>query len=134
VVAAAPVRAAPEPRRAVAEDDLLGASRSRKPEPETSRLPAQLDEADILGELRKHKGDVRDCIGKQKASGSDLEGTMTVKMVVQRDGTPTKIAVAPEEFKGSVVAKCITAAVGRWKFPAFSGPSMPIDFPVRVQP
>jgi predicted Zn finger-like uncharacterized protein len=136
----APERPAPAPqevKRPVEEEDLLGASRKKKPEPEpepeVASLPRQLDDSDILGVIRDHRGDVRSCLDKQEASGSSLDGTMTVKMVIQKDGTPSRITVTPDEFKASVVGKCVVTAVARWRFPAFSGPTMPVDFPVRVK-
>jgi predicted Zn finger-like uncharacterized protein len=135
----APERPAPAPqevKRPVEEEDLLGASKKKKVEPEPepeAALPRQLDDADILGVIRDHRGDVRGCLDKQEASGSSLDGTMTVKMVIQKDGTPSRITVTPDEFKASVVGKCVVTAVARWRFPAFSGPTMPVDFPVRVK-
>ena len=42
-------------------------------------------------------------------------------------------ANSDDEFKASVVGKCVVTSVARWRFPAFSGPTMPVDFPVRVK-
>ena len=96
-------------------------------------LPRQLDDPDILGVLRKHRGDVRTCLDKQEAADPALDGEMTVKLVIARTGKTTRVTVQPAKFKSSVVGKCVAGAVQRWSFPQFTGPNMPIDFPVHVR-
>lgn len=134
-----PVEEPPPPRRATAKDetaDLLGAARpSRRrvvAEPDND-LPRQLDDSDVLGVLRKNRNAVRTCLSKGSAADPALDGTMTVKMVIKSSGRPTRVAVAPDKFKSAVVGKCVVSAVKGWRFPKFSGPSMPIDFPVHVR-
>ncbi len=129
----------PKPRQVSGEDDLLavagGNSRRRRrptPEPEPD-LPRQLDESDIFSVLRKNGRQVRACIKKQQKADPDLTGRMAVSMVIQKSGRPMRIKVSPEKFRGSVAARCLTSSARRWRFPKFSGPKMPIDFPVTLK-
>ncbi|MCK6551143.1 AgmX/PglI C-terminal domain-containing protein, partial [Myxococcota bacterium] len=136
----------PEPKKTVRdeeparggsdEDDLLGAAtkkKTRQIEAPSSELPRQLEDSDVLGGLRKNKAAIAACLQKQRASDPGLEGTMTVSFVIEGSGQTKRGAVAPDKFKSSVVGKCVLDAVRTWSFPRFSGPPMPVDFPVRVQ-
>lgn len=130
---------APPPKAATPEseeDDLLGASTQKKRLPqatESNDLPKQLDDSDILGVLRKNRDDVRGCLDKQASADPTLDGTMTIKAVIEKTGQAKRITISPDKFKNSAVGKCVSAAVQRWKFPQFTGPAIPIDFPVHVR-
>lgn len=134
-----PPPAPPPPRAATPEseeDDLLGASTQKKRLPqatESSDLPKQLDDSDILGVLRKNRDDVRGCLDKQASADPTLDGTMTVKAVIEKSGQAKRVTISPDKFKSSAVGKCVSGAVQRWKFPQFTGPAIPIDFPVHVR-
>ncbi|MBK6684916.1 MAG: zinc-ribbon domain-containing protein [Deltaproteobacteria bacterium] len=134
-----PPPAPPPPRAATPEseeDDLLGASTQKKRLPqaaESSDLPRQLDDSDILGVLRKNRDDVRGCLDKQASADPTLDGTMTIKAVIEKGGQAKRVTISPDKFKSSAVGKCVSAAVQRWKFPQFTGPAIPIDFPVHVR-
>jgi predicted Zn finger-like uncharacterized protein len=116
------------------EDDLLGGpkKKTRVIEEPSNDLPKQLEDSDILGELRKHKNAIQSCRQKQSTANAGLEGTMTVTFVIEGNGKTKRHAVEPEKFKTSVVGKCVIDAVKTWTFPKFSGRPMPVDFPVRV--
>ncbi len=129
----------PTRRRTTSDDtaDLLGAApasrRRLPPPPPESDVPRQLDDSDVLGVLRKNAGAVRTCLKKQAAADPALDGTMTVKMVITRSGRTRRVSVSPDKFKSAVIGKCVSSSVKGWRFPKFSGPNMPIDFPVTVR-
>lgn len=129
----------PARRRTSSDDtaDLLGAApasrRRLPPPPPESDVPKQLDDSDVLGVLRKNAGAVRTCLKKQAAADPALDGTMTVKMVITRSGRTRRVSVSPDKFKSAVIGKCVSSSVKGWRFPKFSGPNMPIDFPVTVR-
>lgn len=108
------------------EDDLLPGGGAK------DDVPAQLDESDILRTLRKNRGAVRECLNRQRASGSALEGVMKVKLTIQPSGRVKSVSVSPSKFRGSPVGGCIRVKAKAWRFPRFRGSSVPVDFPVRV--
>ncbi|MCC7383709.1 MAG: zinc-ribbon domain-containing protein [Deltaproteobacteria bacterium] len=120
----------------ITADDLLGAVKKR-PEAaaasESSDLPDQLEDADVLRTLRKHKGDINACRDRQAKADPNLEGVMTVTFVVLKTGRTSQHAVSPDKFRSSVVGKCVIESVKGWKFPQFTGRPLPIDFPVMVK-
>lgn len=118
------------------EDDLLGGhakqqKRLPKEEP-SSDLPAQLEDSDILGELRKHKAAIQACRQKQSSASSSVEGTLTITFVIEGNGKTKRWEAKPDNLKSSVGAKCVIDSVKTWSFPKFSGRPMPVDFPVRL--
>ncbi|MBK8012817.1 MAG: AgmX/PglI C-terminal domain-containing protein [Deltaproteobacteria bacterium] len=96
-------------------------------------MPRQLDDSDVLGSIRKYRKDVQTCLEKQASADPSVQGRMIIKMVIQRNGQPSRVTVQPDRFAASVVGKCMQRSVARWRFPRFSGPSMPVDFPVLVR-
>jgi hypothetical protein len=138
------VEASPPPRpsrRASSEssdvDDLLeiGGSGRRPSErrPIDEDVPRQLDDSDILGVLRKNRKAIIGCVKKQNAADSSISGTMMVNMVITKSGQTTRITVSPDRFSKTVAGRCVMSSVKSWRFPRFSGPNMPIDFPVRIR-
>ncbi len=136
----ADTRPPPPPRRPHREptdvDDLLAPGEQR-PSRRTAAIeedtPRQLDDGDILKVLRNNRKAIIDCVKKQQASDGSVSGTMMVNMVITKAGQATRITVSPDRYTRTVAGKCVSSAVKSWKFPHFSGPNMPIDFPVRIR-
>lgn len=128
-------RRRPQPRRPAPRksrrggDDLLGAARSPGP----SGLPKTLDESDVLGVLRRHAGEVRDCVAKQRRADASVQGKMLVKMLIAGSGKPVRVSVSPARFRDAVVGRCVTSAARSWRFPKFASATFPVDFPIVVQ-
>jgi len=125
----------PMPRRRSAKpsdfskDDLLGgAGRSEK-----RGLPKSLDEAQLLKVILKHKKVIRDCKKKQKAADPSLGGIMQVRLLIKKTGKTSQVTISPPKFASSVVGSCVGRSVKSWVFPKFSGPTIPLDFPVKVR-
>jgi hypothetical protein len=92
--------------------------------------PARLSDAQILDVLRSNTADVMACKTKQREADPSFTGKITVKLVITKEGIPTRIEAAPESHAESVGVKCVLAAVETWRFPPFAGEPQPIDFPV----
>jgi hypothetical protein len=124
--------AAPTPPEAPEPREALTYVPRRTVEVDES-LPRQLTDSDVLGVLREHRVAIRNCLRAHQASTSNLEGEMKVKLLIPRSGRATRVSVSPARFRASVVGQCVAREVKTWRFPAFSGPWMPIDFPVTVR-
>lgn len=128
----------PPPRRSRSEvDDLLAPADRRRPARRRATVeddvPRQLDDSDILGVLRKNRKSIISCVKKQQTADGSVSGTMMVNLVITKSGRTTRITVSPSRFRSSVAGRCVSSAVKRWRFPKFTGPNMPIDFPVRIR-
>ncbi len=96
-------------------------------------LPFQLTDTDVLGVLRANRRAIRNCLLAHRASTSSLEGQMKVKLLIRKSGAASRVSVSPANFRESDVGRCVAREVKTWRFGAFNGPSMPVDFPVTVR-
>lgn len=135
IVPAPPAARLEEAKSASGDEELLGAAgkKRRVVAEESSAIPKQLEDSDILGVMRHHTEAIKACHQKQKSADPALEGVMTVNFVIEGNGKTKRWAVSPDKFKSALIGKCVIDAVKGWTFPAFSGRPMPVDFPVRVR-
>ncbi|MEW5855628.1 MAG: AgmX/PglI C-terminal domain-containing protein, partial [Myxococcota bacterium] len=93
-----------------------------------------LSKADILGVVKKNKGDISRCVAEQKKKdASKAEGVLKMTWVVKNDGRTASVGVESEEFASAYVGKCITRAIQGWKFDAYTGDEIkPIKFPFKL--
>lgn len=126
----------PPPPEDITAGDLLavGKPKSRRPDPEPEEaVPETLDDDQILRILRKHGKQIKECRSKQSTADPTLEGVMTVKFLIRKNGRTFNHSVSPSKFSESVVGKCILGSVRGWVFPKFSGRPLPLDFPVKIR-
>lgn len=130
----APAETPPPDEAPSTDDDLLGVARKKHlpKQEESTGLPAQLDDSDILGGIRRHADAIKTCHSKQASADPAADGMMTVNFVIERSGRTTHWSVSPEKWRSSVIGKCVLEAVKGWTFPRFTGPPIPVDFPVKI--
>lgn len=90
-----------------------------------------LDDGEIQNTISGQSGPTQSCV-MQAATNTDLKGTITVRMIVDPSGHPSKVKVqAPHYMFEHGVLGCIQGAVRRMKFPAVGQSTlvtMPINF------
>jgi hypothetical protein len=110
-----------------------GGMRMRTPDLKVHPLATEtLDDSQILLVLREHKNDIAACRDKQLEADPAAEGQMTVTFAILPTGEVSRPTVRPPHFTGSVLGECVVASVSTWRFPAFSGRPLPLDFPVTL--
>lgn len=95
--------------------------------------PERLSREHILEVLEDNVEDVRRCQAVQREAADEVQGVMRVFLRVQPDGTTSQLRVE-EGYEGTPAARCMLESVAGWRFPRFTGPPQPLDFPVRVGP
>jgi hypothetical protein len=90
-----------------------------------------LDDGEIQNTISSQSGPTQSCV-MQAATNTDLKGTITVRMIVDGGGHPTKVKVqAPHYMFEHGVLPCIQGAVRKIKFPGVGQSTlvtMPINF------
>jgi hypothetical protein len=90
-----------------------------------------LDDGEIQSTISGQSGPTQSCV-MQAATNTDLKGTITVRMIVDGGGHPTKVKVqAPHYMFEHGVLPCIQGAVRKMKFPGVGQSTlvtMPINF------
>ncbi len=119
------------PEASLARIDLPGGNPSEVPLPDTNRL----DEGMITQVVNANRKAIALCYQKAlKGAGPDgLGGKVTFQVTVEPDGSVSKARVAAGKFQGTEIARCMTAKMRDWRFPAFRGPAQNIEIPVVLQ-
>ncbi|MAT28992.1 MAG: hypothetical protein CMN29_29210 [Sandaracinus sp.] len=71
--------------------------------------------------VRRHQPEVRFCYEQALTQRPDLEGRVTVRFVVDPEGTVRTAVAQPTEGMSSRVGDCVGQAVRRWSFPSSPG-------------
>ncbi|MEM1026111.1 MAG: AgmX/PglI C-terminal domain-containing protein [Myxococcota bacterium] len=112
-------------------DDLLGGAKA--PGGGSNALPRVPDDGDVFNAIRRHGGEVRGCVAQQMREDPSLKGRMQVKLRIAGTGKVMSVSVSPAQFRDAPVGRCMQRSAKSWRFPRFSGPPFPVEFPVPVQ-
>src|SRR5205823_2743473 len=90
-----------------------------------------LSKADILSVVKGNKADIAQCVGDQrKKDAAKAEGIIKMTWTIKKTGSTAAVSVASPEYANEYVGKCLTRAIQRWKFDAYTGGEIPpITFP-----
>ena len=92
-----------------------------------SSKPKSLGQGDIMGVVVSHKGDIKGCAGKYKATGGGT-GTLVMAWTINPNGKTS--GVRPKGGDHAPLAACIGGLIKGWRFPEYEGTTMaPIEFP-----
>lgn len=97
------------------------------PPPTGVAAKATLSQSDIMGEVMKHRGDIKRCTDDEEDSG-----TIVMSWTIQKSGKPSNVKTDTGDYKGSDLEHCLKGVINSMKFPPYSGDQMqPIKFPFR---
>jgi predicted Zn finger-like uncharacterized protein len=93
----------------------------------------ELGDSDIMETVMNNKPALAKCVGDQHAADPIASGTLVMHFSIATSGRTNAITVAPQsaEFKGTVLAKCLTGSIKNWHFPAHKVQHAPVDFPFK---
>ena len=93
------------------------------------------DRDQILEVVRSHVGEIDACAKKQHAVDPTLaSGKIVIRWWIKPTGHTTKVGVVTDQFKGTLVGKCIVGKVKKWHFGAWDGRRIgPINFPFQLK-
>ncbi len=90
-----------------------------------------LDDSEINATIGSQAGGVRSCV-VNSATNTDLQATITVKMIVGPDGRVTKSRIhAPRYLLAKGLLGCVQRSLGKMKFPATGAPTS-VSLPVTL--
>jgi hypothetical protein len=104
-------------------------------EPATLELGAtgQIDEKLLMHEVRERLGAVRACYERALKRNPSLVGKMLMHIVIAPAGTVGSMDLGSDSLDDPEMARCLSAVILRWRFPAFDGPSVEISLPFVFQ-
>jgi Ca-activated chloride channel homolog len=68
---------------------------------------------DLLGVAQSHKNDIENCL-----AGPVRSSTLKLEMTISADGTVKEVKIVSGGIEDAKVKKCLTEAVGKWRFAA----------------
>jgi hypothetical protein len=101
-----------------------------RPPPNLGRLPPEK----IQHIVREQFGRFRLCYEKGLASNSELRGRVTVKFVIDTDGTVAKVADGGSDLPDPNVVSCVVKGFGALRFPPPNGGPVTVVYPIMFDP
>ena len=99
----------------------------------TEALPDTITQGQILSVIKRHQRGVRTCYERQlKRNDSMQSAKIMLRFSIQGSGRTSNVRLS-RRFDGTVLKTCLTALVGRWRFPKFSGEAIPVEYPLVLQ-
>ncbi len=95
---------------------------------EAASVDGELDQAQVMAEIRKRNGTIRRCYEKGLKRNGTLHGKLTVRFQITGSGTVTQVSLPEDDIGDPEVASCVTGAVRTWRFPA-GGASATVEVP-----
>jgi TonB family protein len=95
------------------------------PMTETGRL----DRPTVQRVVKTHQRAVAACYDRSLRLGEKLTGRIEVEISVEPTGSITAAEVRTAHFATTELAKCVTTAIRRWRFPPFNGEAQRIAVP-----
>ena len=97
----------------------------------SGRLPPDV----IRDRVRAHYGPFRGCYEAGLGRHADLQGRVTVRFVINRDGKVSDVSIAPDtDLRDCSVINCVREAFKHIKFPAPEGGIVTVQYPIMLVP
>ncbi|MCA9524840.1 MAG: AgmX/PglI C-terminal domain-containing protein, partial [Myxococcales bacterium] len=97
---------------------------------EVEELPDTLEQRTISGVIKTNKRGVEGCYQRQlKRDPTMRQASIKLRFNIERTGQTSNV-VLDEKYKGTELAACLERLVRRWRFPAFKGEAIPVEYPV----
>lgn len=111
------------------ERELSGVARQ-----ERANFDGELDQGQVLAEIRKRNGAIRRCYERGLKRNPALKGKVTLRFVITLAGTVSQVSLPEDDIGDPEVAGCITSAVRLWRFPPPSGGPATVEVPFVFSP
>jgi hypothetical protein len=92
-----------------------------------------ISEDDVVGVVRKKKGQVKACYEKELKSEPDLVGVVQVGWTVSSSGSVRNVRVMVNSTGNKDMEQCIERTIGGWSFPSSSA-GVDIEYPFKFRP
>lgn len=101
------------------------------PEPGAANRKDSLGSSEIMAVLLANRPGLTLCAQQQRAKDPALTGTIILRFTVDAAGRVVKVEVVTEEFKDTVMARCLVEAAKTWVFPRHTAEPPSFEFPFR---
>jgi len=96
----------------------------------TGRLPPPL----IQSIVRGHYPQIQDCYGRGLGRDPQLKGRITVRFVIERNGSVRRARIDDSALQDAEVLRCIVAEFDQLRFPEPDGGIITVVYPLMLSP
>ncbi len=126
---------APKAKKEEAAEDAPAPKKGRKsvyvPPDVGQPTKESLSQGDIMTVVLSNRPAIAACVKEYQAKNPGEHGTVVMSWTIKGDGHTTGVKCTSDDFKGSVLDKCLTSAIRAWVFPPFSGSPQTVPFPFK---
>lgn len=122
----------PRPASAQPQDDETPAAPTAPP-PEASTPSGRLPPEQIRSIVREKYPAVRACYERGLLVNADLQGRVTMRFVIERDGHVSKAVIADTDLPNCSVARCIRQVFTVLQFPEPQGGVVTVQYPIMLE-
>ena len=112
------------------KDEQVRATDNKAHEPVSSRLPPE----QIQSIVRSKYDGIRSCYERGLANNPNLRGIVTIRFVIERDGSVGKARISDNTLPDCRVAQCIREEYPYMKFPPPDGGIVTVVYPIMLEP
>ncbi len=99
------------------------------PTPREEVLPETISQGEIMAVMKRQQRGLRTCYERQLKRDDSLSGKIMLRFSIEKSGRTSNVRL-PQRFDGTVLQTCLSALVGRWRFPRFTGESIKVEYPL----
>ncbi len=93
-------------------------------------LPDTLEQATIVSVIKGHQRGVHGCYQRQlKRDPGMRQANVKLAFNIERSGQTSNVRI-DEKYADTELASCLERLVRRWRFPAFKGEAIPVEYPL----
>ena len=93
-------------------------------------LPDTLEQAAIVSVIKGHQRGVHGCYQRQlKRDPGMRQANVKLAFNIERSGQTSNVHI-DEKYADTELASCLERLVRRWRFPAFKGEAIPVEYPL----
>ena len=85
-----------------------------------------------IAPLKSIKDDLKGCFKAEMESNPDMPATVVLSYTVTEDGKATNVALDARELRGRPVVGCVTNALGKLRWPRFTGERKNVSVPFKL--
>lgn len=87
----------------------------------TARIQPRLSATEIRRVVQRHENEVRACYNRALLDDASLEGRVTMRFLIQSDGSVAHAHAAESELEHPSLWRCLATKIGTWSFPVPAG-------------
>lgn len=100
--------------------------------PKMMKVEGHLDRGEIQKVINAHIHELQGCFERQLIVSPTLAGKVTFEWVIGGSGAVTVVKIKASSLSSSEATSCMQAAIRRWQFPAPSGGSVTVIYPIAL--